>query len=279
MKSTENLPLQVDRVDSPSIEEFTRFYAEPGKPVLITGIVSEWQACSLWNPQYFKSLAGERSVPVKRMCNGNYLDARTEMMKLADYLDSIDNPIGNERIYLSQQSVEQILPEIAGDYTVPPYIDSSKFISTCYIGGHVHSQIHFHRYGKALLCVVSGCKRVKLFAPDQTPFLYQKYNFSKIKGEPVDLDVYPLYEQAQYYECEVKSGEMLFFPIYWWHGVETEEFSSAVVFFWDDPRKLRWFPPTGISWYYPPLFEGLLWIIKGRDKLNQALKFVRGWKA
>lgn len=145
MKSTKNLPLQVDRVDSPSIEEFTRFYAKPGKPILITGIISAWRACSLCNPQYFKLLVAESSVPVKRMCNGNYLDARIEMMKLADYLDSIDNPIGNEQIYLSQQLVGQILPEIVGDYTVPPYIDSSKFRSVCYLGGYMHSQIHFHR--------------------------------------------------------------------------------------------------------------------------------------
>lgn len=277
MKSTSNLPMQVARVDSPSVEDFNELYGEPGKPVLITGVVSKWKACSLWSPEYFKSLAGARLVPVKRMDNGNYLQARTEMMTLADYLDSVVRmPDGSERLYLSQQAIGRILPEIASDYTVPAYINSPKPLSVCYIGSHVHSQIHFHKYGKALLCVVSGSKKIKLFAPDQTPFLYQTHNFSKINGEPVDLDVYPLYEKAQYYECEVKSGEMLFFPIYWWHGVETEEFTSAVVFFWDDPRKLRWFPPKGIRWYYPPLFEVTSWIIKGKDIFNQNLRPLRG---
>lgn len=134
------------------------------------------------------------------------------MMTLTEYLDNANRrPVDDERLYLSEQIIREILPEIVNDYTVPPYINSSRFITACYIGSHVHSQIHFHPYGKALLCVASGCKRVKLFSPDQTPFLYQKYDFSKITGEPVDLNVYSLYEKAQYYECEVKSGEMLFF--------------------------------------------------------------------
>ncbi|MGH8557517.1 MAG: cupin-like domain-containing protein [Methylococcales bacterium] len=276
MKSNEKVPLEVSHLDSPSFEEFNRLYAEPGKPVLITGVTSKWRACSLWNPQYFKSFAGGRLVPVKRIRNGNYVGARTEMMALSDYLDSVTgDPVGQERFYLSEQPIGQILPELADDYAVPVYVTSPEFLSVCYIGSHVYSQIHFHPYGKALLCVVSGRKKVKLFAPDQTPFLYQKYNFSRLEGEPVDLDAFPLYEKANCYECEVKSGEMLFFPIYWWHGVETKEFSSSVVFFWDDSRKVRWFPPAGIPWYYPPLFEAALWGIRGKGMLDRIMKSVR----
>jgi len=275
MYSSNKLPLQVDRVHVPSIEQFNKLYADPGKPVLITGIISQWKACSLWNPQYFNSIAGERLVSIKRMRNGAYLKARSESMRLEDYLNIVnEKPVGSERVYLSEQSVESILPEVLGDFTTPIYIDSKKFSAVSYIGSHVHSQIHFHPFGKALLCQVSGRKRVKLFAPDQTPFLYQKLNFSKIEGEPVDLEKYPLYEKAEYYECEVNAGEMLFFPIYWWHGVETEEFSSAVVFFWDDSRKLRWRPPAGIPSFYVPIFEFLYWIFKGNRLFKRILKSV-----
>lgn len=277
MQSSDKMPLQVDRVHAPSVEEFNRLYAEPGKPVLITGVVSEWQACSLWNSDYFNALAGQRLVPVKRMRNGAYLGARSELMKLADYLDVVNQePVGNERVYLSEQTVESILPEVVDDFTVPAYIDTAKFAAVSYIGSHVHSQIHFHPFGKALLCQVSGRKRVKLFAPDQTPYLYQKLHFSKIEGEPVDLEKYPLYEQAEYYECEVNAGEMLFFPIYWWHGVETPEFSSAVVFFWDDTRKLRWLPPAGIPWRYVPLFEIMSWVFKGKRMLKRIAQSLQG---
>jgi hypothetical protein len=237
---------------------------------LITGVVSEWDACSLWNSQYFNSIAGERSVPVKRMRNGAYVGAHSEAMKLADYLELVNKePVGNERVYLSEQTVESILPEVVGDFTVPAYIDSKKFTAVSYIGSHVHSQIHFHPFGKALLCQVTGRKRVKLFAPDQSPFLYQSFNFSKIEGEPVDLDEYPLYGKARYYECDVNAGEMLFFPIYWWHGVETPEFSSAVVFFWNDPRRMRWLPPSGIPWHTPLLFEVASWYSKGKSILRK----------
>ncbi len=277
MSSNKDLPLQVDRIHAPSIEEFNRLYAEPGKPVLITGVVSNWKASAIWKPQYFNSIARDRQIPVKRMRNGAYLDARTELMTVADYLHAVSNEQdGNERFYLSEQKVEDILPEIIDDYEVPVYINAKEPLAVCYIGSHVYSQIHYHPLGKALLCVVSGRKRVKLFSPDQTPFLYPKYNFSMIEEEPVDLDKYPLYGKTQYYECEVKAGEMLFFPIYWWHGVETEEFTSAVVFFWNDPRKLRWFPPSGIPWYHPLLFEIAPWFFKAKKMMKQALKPIGG---
>lgn len=277
MYSSKKLPLQVERVHKPSFEEFNKLYAKAGKPVLITGVVSQWKAYSLWNPQYFKSFAGERGVPVKRMKNGNYREASSELMTLSEYLALVNNnPVEKDRVYLSEQPVKKILPELVSDYSVPAYIDSKEPLAACYIGSHVYSQIHFHPYGKALLCVVSGRKRVKLFAPDQTQFLYQKYNFSKITEEPVDLEKYPLYANANYYECEVNAGEMLFFPIYWWHGVDTQEFTSAVVFFWNDSRRLRWSPPPGIPWHTPLLFEIASWYFKGKAILRKLANYQVG---
>jgi hypothetical protein len=256
-------------VHAPSTQDFKSLYADKNKPVLITGVVSKWGAYSMWKTDYFNSFAADRSVPVKHMVNGSYLGAITKIMKLKDYLEIIDKPVANkERYYLSEQPVADLFPEIVNDYSVPEYIESDKYLSVCYIGSNVNSQIHFHPYGKALLCVVSGRKRVKLFAPDQTRYLYQKFNFSKINDEPVNLKDFPLYKNAKYYECEVNAGEMLFFPIYWWHAVETDDFTTALVFFWDDPRKVRWHPPAGISWYHPIIFEVSSWIIKGRNSLN-----------
>lgn len=190
------------------------------------------------------------------MQNGVYSNARVEKMKLSDYLETISKePIGNERLYFSEESVYRILPEITKDYCPPLYIKSKNIRAVIYMGNNVHSQIHFHMRGKALLCQVIGRKRVKLFSPEQTPFLYQELNFSRIEGEPVDLNKYPLYAKARYYECDLDPGEMLFIPIYWWHGVETIGFGCSIVFFWNDPWKSRLFPPRGIPLHYGSMFE------------------------
>lgn len=264
--------LTIDRVDKLSVDDFINIYSKQNKPVLVTGVVSEWKAFSKWNIKYLKSVVGHKSIPIKRMHNGNYVDARTETMRFSDYLDIVINkPIKDERYYLSEQPVNNIFQEITKDFNVPEYIQSDEYKTVCYMGSNVYSQIHFHPYGNALLCVVSGTKRVKLFAPDQTPYLYQKFNFSKINSEPVDLKKFPLYKKARYLELEVKAGEMLFFPIYWWHGVETEAFSSALVFFWDDPRKERWSTPKGIPWYCPILFEPVA-------LFNKSKKFLKSFK-
>jgi hypothetical protein len=248
----DNMGSEIERVHSPSVEEFNNLYANQGKPVLITGVVSNWKAYGLWNPAYFKSVCGDRQVGVRRFTNGAYNKSTAENMRLADYLDVVSQAqTGDERLYLGGQPLNSILPEVCGDYVVPQYVDTDKFQLIAYMGSSVHSQLHFHPFAKALLCVVSGSKRIKIFAPDQTPYLYQTLNFSRIEGEPVDLKKFPLYAKAHYYEIEVKAGEMLFFPIYWWHGVETMDFTSAIVFFWKDNSLTKYFPPRGIPWHTP----------------------------
>lgn len=256
--------LQIDKVESPSLEEFERIYASNAKPVIITGISSQWTACSGWNVNYFKLLAGNKIIPIKRMKNGAYARARTEYMKFGDYLDVLDeNPNNNERFYLSEESVARILPEIISDFAPPPYITTSKYDAVIYLGRDVHSQLHFHTDGKALLCPVIGQKHVKIFSPDQTSYLYRKLNFSKIEGEPVNTDKFPLYEKAKYYKCIVSPGEMLYFPIFWWHGVYTPDFNCSIVFFWDDPWRARLIPPAGIPIYSGVMFQLTSLILKG----------------
>jgi len=120
--------LPITCIDSPSIEDFNKLYENLNKPVLITGVVSKWRAVSLWNSQYFKSFAENRLVPVKRMKNGNYLGAKTEIMTLGEYLDKANAcPTDEERLYLSEQSTDKIMPEVIDDYIPPPYINTSKF--------------------------------------------------------------------------------------------------------------------------------------------------------
>ena len=47
---------------------------------------------------------------------------------LGEYLDKANAcPTDEERLYLSEQSTDKIMPEVIDDYIPPPYINTSKF--------------------------------------------------------------------------------------------------------------------------------------------------------
>jgi hypothetical protein len=239
-------PLPVETIEAPTFREFEARYTS--KPFLVKGFTSKWRAHTLWqDPDYFKGVAGDRLVPVKRMQNGSYRGAPTSQMKLSDYLDAVSKaPVGSDRLYFSETPLDRTLPELLADIETPPYVGGNDHASVIYFGNDVFSQIHYHAYGKALLCQITGHKRVTLFAPDQSKYLYPVWNFSGIDCFPVDLQKYPKYARATGYECLVEAGDLLYIPIYWWHGVHTPELSAAITYFWADDWKKRWFSPRGI---------------------------------
>lgn len=249
---------EVERVERPSQADFER-YASANAPVLITGVVSSWPAVSRWTPEYLRSVAGDRVLPVARMQSGSYSQHTREPMMFGAYLDAVaaPTPDGSERLYLSELQIEKHLRELVADFEVPTYIRDKSPVAATYIGKDVDSQTHFHPHGGALLCVVSGRKRVRLYAPDQTPHLYRKDNFSAINPLPVDLTRFPKYDGVKYRDVVVGAGEMLFIPIFWWHGVYTDGFSTAVTFFWDDPPAARWITPRGFPWYMAPVYQAV----------------------
>jgi hypothetical protein len=60
MKQEIQLPHRqaIDRVERPTQEVFQHEYLARGRPVIISGMMKDWRALSLWNAAYFKSALG-----------------------------------------------------------------------------------------------------------------------------------------------------------------------------------------------------------------------------
>src|SRR5262249_44799575 len=60
--------LPIERIPPPSVEVFRREYLEPGRPVIITGLIDDWPARKRWSWEYFDERFGDRrltSVPLE----------------------------------------------------------------------------------------------------------------------------------------------------------------------------------------------------------------------
>jgi hypothetical protein len=96
-----------------------------------------------------------------------------------------------------------------------------------------------------LLHVVRGEKRVVLYAPNQTRFLYENRDFERtetrvspiLNVDQANLTKYPLFAEAKGLEVTVKKGQVLFIPALWWHEISSigkgKEGVLAVNIWWD----------------------------------------------
>lgn len=231
----------IDRVVSPTIAEFEQEYLIPGRPVILQGISDQWPAFGKWTPEYLSELAGDRLFPVVLMTDGDYVGARNDEMTLHKYLEKIpDQNSGNDKIYLAETSITKYFPELVADIVVPPFFtlyDGSPAMFI-YIGQNTFSQLHYHSHGSATLCPVYGSKHVRLFPPDQTRLLYkypwysENRNMSQTKSIEPETSEFPMFKEAQYVDLEIKAGEILFIPLFWWHAIQNKDLNIAVVVSW-----------------------------------------------
>lgn len=245
----------IERISVPSPEEFEQRYRIPGRPVVISGVVDKWPAASLWNPDYLVSRVGRNEVPVSHMSTpGDYAGGVRKKMPLAEYVRALSGAEdASGQLYLGEVSLQKFFPELLGEVQRPAFVrHEDPLNSVLYFGRRQFSQLHYHPSGSATLCQVFGSKRVWLYAPEQTRYLYKypwysrNHNMSLTTSAAPDPARFPDFARARGIELVVKAGELLFIPIYWWHAIQNEEMNIAAVFFWYRSAKSRWLPPPGM---------------------------------
>ncbi|MUH01873.1 cupin-like domain-containing protein [Scytonema sp. UIC 10036] len=245
---------QIERIHNPTPEEFQRGFLSVRKPVIITGGMSGWKALSSWTPDYLSTTVGNRQVDVNvsqsRMFMG---DTKTgfaslrKTMKFSDFMSVLleKNRSTSNSYYLQGQPMTTIFPELVQEIETPDYFDKKLLlVINLWLGAHGNiSPLHYDA-SHNLLAQVSGRKRILLFDPKQTSFLYPFPAYSKIPhlsqvniDEP-DFEKFPKFSKAKCIECVLEPGEMLFIPVLWWHQVYSfDTLNIAVNFWWKE--KLR----------------------------------------
>lgn len=243
------LSMDIPRIDAANREEFGELVGA-GKPVVVTGLTQHWPALERWDLGYLKATVGHRSVPIEFYPEGSwYASWTTVRMTLRRYIEILESEGDPEMCYLAQAKVDDYLPELVQDVPVPDVLDGMDGIGAgVFLGRDSVTALHYHSRDEALLCQVSGRKRVVLYGPEDhanlaysRPLSY-RYNFSTIDFSDSPYERHDRLRRARPYEVTLSAGEALFIPLYWSHVTENLGLSSSVTFFWRAAERWRPLP-------------------------------------
>ncbi|XP_071701212.1 lysine-specific demethylase JMJ30 [Rutidosis leptorrhynchoides] len=224
-----------------SLEAFMRDYFLSGSPVLLTDCMTHWPATSKWNDlNYLKKVAGYRTVPVE--VGKNYLctDWKQEMLTFSEFLDRIqsNSPIGPT--YLAQHPLFDQIQELRNDIVIPDYCFAGgtemKSVNAWFGPAGTVTPLH-HDPHHNILAQVVGKKYVRLYPASLSEELYPHSesmlkNSSQVDLDNMDPNEFPKIEDAEFMDCILEEGEMLYIPPKWWHYVRSLTTSLSVSFWW-----------------------------------------------
>ncbi|KAJ8657937.1 hypothetical protein O0I10_006465 [Lichtheimia ornata] len=235
----------------PSFVDFVTRITTSETPFIIPkGAIDHWPALEKWRSvPYLISVAGDRMVPVEVGSKYTDQDWQQKLMRFEDFLRTYILPHDDEdqpSAYLAQHDLFHQIPRLANDIVTPDYCfcepEPSELypdpppdvIQNAWFGpkGTV-SPLHHDPYHNVLAQPV-GRKYIRLYAPSQTEYLYPHQgimsNTSQIDVEHPDQENFPLVNKAEYLECILQQGELLYMPPRWWHYIRSLSTSFSVSF-------------------------------------------------
>ncbi|MGH0128117.1 UNVERIFIED_CONTAM: hypothetical protein FKN15_033217 [Acipenser sinensis] len=212
----------VSRIHCPSLEHFRTNYLIPQKPVIVQGIIEHWPALK------------ERQWRTESAAWDTWLNISC----LIRYSRST-SALAEELFIINKLPT---IPELKRDICIPDYCclgegDEEDITINAWFGpGGTVSPLHQDPQNNFLAQVV-GSKYIRLYSPDETEKLYPHqsqllHNTSQVEVENPDLQRFPDFAKAQFQECVLHPGEVLFIPVKYWHYVRSLEISFSVSFWW-----------------------------------------------
>jgi hypothetical protein len=259
-----------------SCETFRDQLFELSEPALIYDGLRESAGIQHWTPETLRCLNTGRFVDLDVSYSGVWM-FRPEANPKQQYTikdvpferacDLIENagPEG-PKYYVPHLSICEKVPGLQNDLGFPFSLNPSR--SYLWFGSagtvtRLHCDIENNLFGQ-----IFGRKKVTLFSPEESSFVYQfpvtspTAHFSFIDVEKPDLARYPLYSKAQSKTVTVLPGQLLFIPAGWWHHVRSLEVSISVT---------EWLKPTLLKRAVPSLLWFLIWEFK-RDRWTDLLE-------
>ncbi|MBX3248099.1 MAG: cupin-like domain-containing protein [Myxococcales bacterium] len=214
-------------------------------PVWSPRMASGWLAMT-WTDERLAERGSHDLVTCYRTDAGHLtLSERTnlsvERVPLREALDHVR--AGAAATLRVRARIDQELPALVSDLGwLAPLVRAGLLEASLWVSpGPTVSRLHFDQPHNVLVGL-RGSKRVVLFSPWQTPWLYPRSplsaaaQFSRLDlSRPLPADR-SWARRARGVECTLAPGDALFIPGGWWHYVEHAEPCASL--------SLRWWPPT-----------------------------------
>lgn len=211
-------------LEEKAISSFFNTCIQNNKPVLIKNIFSLFPSLSKFDFLYLKKILANKRVKLDK-----------GFVHFDNYYEELMHPsIGND-LYLWQQSLEQIHPELKQHFDVSSLIPNSETVqSNLWVGPkNTKSELHFDLLNNFYFQLF-GSKSFYIISPNNLFNVYAKSpisdspNISKLDLLNVNDKKFPKISNANIYRVDLGPGSCLFLPSCWWHQVISNEASISI---------------------------------------------------
>lgn len=221
-----SLKIAVESAKNLSTEDFIKKYFKPQIPVLIKGVAQEQPAGDKWTIDWFKEEMGDIEIAVFDNNQKKHVYSTTVnpdfKMPFGEFLDLIskDEP---SSIRMFRYNLYKQYPPLRQDFSCPRYIARGpmKHFGFMFLGGK-DTDVRAHYdvdYSNVFLTQFYGKKRVILFGPENSKYLYQvpfnTHTLADLKHP--DYDKFPGLKYVKGYDLIMEEGDGLYMPSGWWH--------------------------------------------------------------
>lgn len=222
------------------------------KPLVFHGAISHWPALGKWTNAYLMDILRDSDSRANNLFefNSNYKRNRLSNHTVKTGFEQVLYGDKASKFYLARQPLRNKEEKLIEDIQVPDWIKNKIFHQpNLWAGQNLSlSPLHYDSTD-GYLCQIAGYKRVYLFSPDDSLYLYPmspltngQFNLSQISHvHNAPVDIYPEFLHATTRSILLKPGDSLYIPQGWWHQVFNIGHSVAVNFFFTD--KIKGFSP------------------------------------
>jgi hypothetical protein len=238
---------RIECLHRPSKEQLSDASSGYTKPVVVKGGMKDWRALSAWTLDSFRQRFGHIVINASASSNGIFTGDPDkgfvnllEQMRFDRFLDLITGKVGSDKKYYFQQfPFSGEFANLLEDISTPTYIDKASIVATnLWLGprGSI-SPLHYD-IAANFFCQVSGAKRMVLFPPDQTAYLYpfpatsQIPHMSQVDINNLDRSKFPDFTKATATDALIGPGDILLLPAQWWHQVHSLSMCMSVNFWY-----------------------------------------------
>jgi hypothetical protein len=236
-------------IDCPGKKEFLIASNNLRKPVVLKNSCANWPAFTKWDVAYFSKLYGDKLFQVSVGNQGQHMSTKYDSildrleMTMNEFI-AIINTDAKHNYYLAQTSVQDLMPELLEDIDYPSdYLPNREVTSINIWFGLGGNQSPLHYDGSPnFIAMIAGGKTVKLFAPNQSEYLYKhsvydaKTHVSQINMTDVNEQKFPKFKLAKLDEIKLFPGDILYLPPFWWHSVRGDDGINISLNAWYSPK-------------------------------------------
>ncbi|RCJ27410.1 hypothetical protein A6S26_13385 [Nostoc sp. ATCC 43529] len=234
----------IERRYNLSSNEFKKDYVELRKPVIISGVISNWSGFDKWSLKYLKKISPSLNIYAKRFSNKEIEICRLTMKKYIELIESYEKDPENHPLppYCHDLPLFSLIPSLIEDVQPFPFeylpewywykwwrycqffLGSSNSITPLHFDCLLTNNIFFQ---------IAGRKQFTILLPEDAKYCYrQGWRWFSVNPENPDFNKYPDYKNARPITFIVNPGEILYMPPGTLHHVRSLDMSISFNIDW-----------------------------------------------